>query len=157
MNPNLGLSDRNRAAIVHLLQSLLADAVVLEMKTRNAHWNVTGPHFHHLHELFGEQYEALAEAVDELAERIRALGGRPAATLTEFLKLARLKESPGAHPSADGWLRALLADHEAIIRQLRADAEAIDEKHGDAGTSDFLIGRMEAHEKTAWMLRASCM
>ena len=154
MNPNIGLADKNRVAVVKLLQALLADAVVLETRTRNAHWNITGPHFHHLHEMFGAQYDALGETVDELAERIRHLGGRPAGTLTEFLHAARLKETPGEFPNAAGWLRALLHGHEAAIRQLRADVETSG-KLGDAGTNDFLVGLMEAHEKTAWMLRAS--
>ena len=84
----------------------------------------------------------------------RALGGNALGTLTEFVQRARLKEQPGKYPDAKGMLAALLADHHTLIRSLRADAEAAMDKHGDAGTNDFLVGLMEKHEKMAWMLRA---
>ena len=155
MNPNIGLTDKNRTAIIALLQPLLADEVVLYFKTRKAHWNVTGPHFHHLHKFFEEQYGAVEDNVDEIAERIRCLGGYPAATLAEYVKLARLKESPGKLPDAQGYLADLTQDHETLVRQLRKDLAVSAEKYGDAGTSDFLTGLMEAHEKSAWMLRTS--
>lgn len=151
---NIGLEASEREGVVHLLQGNLADLHVLYIKTRNFHWNVVGPRFSQLHKFFEEQYDALEEAIDEVAERIRSLGGISAGSMAEFLKLARLSEHTGPLPNADGMIAALLADHEAIIRQLRHDLDTVNEKYHDAGTSDFLTGLMEAHEKMAWMLRA---
>lgn len=154
MKPQTGLSDKARAALGKLLNDLLADAHVLYVKTRNYHWNVTGPHFNDLHKVFEAQYDALAGEIDEIAERGRALGVKAEATLADFLKRSRLKERPGAHPDAMTMLSALLADHETLVRQLRKDV-ATAETHDDAATADFLTGLVEAHEKTAWMLRAT--
>lgn len=155
MNPNIGLNDKHRSAVITLLAPLLADEMVLHTKTRNAHWNITGPHFHHLHGMFEEQYDALADTVDEVAERIRQMGGHAPGSMADFLRLARLKELKGRESGAQEFLKALLDDHEALVRQLRKDVAAADAKHGDAATADFLTGLMAAHEKTAWMLRAS--
>jgi starvation-inducible DNA-binding protein len=154
MNPNIGITEKDRAGVVKILNTLLADEYVLYTKTRNYHWNVVGPQFNDLHKFFGEQYEQLDEFVDEVAERARQLGGRSVATLSEFVEEARLKEHPGQYPSAEEMLENLLADHETLIRQLRADAEAAANKYHDTGTNDFLVGLMEHHEKMAWMLRA---
>lgn len=155
MKLNIGLNDQQREGVAQILSALLADEYVLYTKTRNHHWNITGPHFSTLHELFQRQYEELDNIIDEVAERMRALGRPAAGTLTEFLQLARLKEQPGDTLPAQGMIAALLADHEAVIRQLRTDLDMCMSKHGDAGTSDFLTGLMEKHEKTAWMLRAN--
>ena len=155
MSPNLGISDQDRAAIIASLQALLADEYVLYTKTRNAHWNVSGPHFNHLHKFFEDQYDALAESVDEVAERIKQIGGHATGTLAEYLKLTRLEEAPGKVFSADEYVSGLLKDHESLVRQLRKDIDTIGSKHKDTGTSDFLTGLMESHEKHAWMLRAS--
>ena len=106
------------------------------------------------HKAAEAQYEELNAIVDEMAERATSLGGKAAGTLAEFVKTTRLRERPGEHPDARGMLSDLLADHETIIRQLRADLAVTMDKHGDAGTSDFLTGVMEKHEKMAWMLRA---
>jgi starvation-inducible DNA-binding protein len=148
----IGLSDKSRKTMVDVLNRLLADEFVLYVKTRNFHWNVTGTNFSELHKFFEAQYEALDDAVDEIAERARALDGMAAGSMTDFLKLTRLAEA-SSHLSAPEMLRALLADHEQIVRQLRADIGVADDA-GDAGTEDFLTGLMESHEKTAWMLRA---
>src|SRR5438309_9651855 len=102
MKPNIGLSDSNRDGVVKLLTPLLADEYVLYTKTRNFHWNVVGPQFNDLHKFFEGQYEALDDIVDEVAERVRALGGRSVATLAEFSRLARLAERPGERPAARG-------------------------------------------------------
>jgi starvation-inducible DNA-binding protein len=153
MTPNIGIADEHRRSVAAILNALLADEYVLYTKTRNYHWNVVGPRFNDLHAFFQKQYEALDDVVDDVAERIRALGVPTAATLAEFSKLTRLREHPGQYPDADGMLAALLADHEAVIRQLRVDVDACTE-HKDVGTSDFLTGLMEQHEKTAWMLRS---
>ncbi len=154
MKPQTGLSDKAREALGKMLNDLLADAHVLYVKTRNYHWNVTGPHFNDLHKVFEAQYEALAGEIDEIAERGRALGVKAEATLADFLKRARLKERPGSHPDARTMLAELLADHETMARQLRKDVESC-EKQDDVATADFLTGLVEAHEKTAWMLRAT--
>lgn len=154
MQPNIGLDENARAAVVKILNARLADTFVLYTKTRNYHWNVTGMQFAPLHELFEKQYDQLEEAMDELAERVRQLGGTALGTLAEMLKHTTLSEEPGVVPNAEGMIHRLLNDHEAVIRQLRADVDATAEKYHDMGTSDFLTGLMEAHEKMAWFLRA---
>jgi starvation-inducible DNA-binding protein len=154
MTPNIGIPDKARGTVVEILNHLLSDEYVLLTKTRNYHWNVTGPQFNDLHKFFEAQYEALNELVDEIAERARQLGGRAFGTLAEFAKSARLTEQPGPAPSAKDMIASLLADHEAVIRVLRADITPVAETHGDIGTSDFLTALLEKHEKMAWMLRA---
>lgn len=153
MKPNIGLSSKSRDTVIELLARLLADEHVLYVKTRNFHWNVTGLDFGSLHALFESQYNGLAETIDEIAERLRSLGGTAPGSMKEFLKLARLDEQPGGKLPAEKMIAALLGDHEAVIRSLRADIKAADAA-GDAGTNDFLVGLLEGHEKTAWMLRA---
>jgi len=154
MKPEIGLQEREREAVVQVLNALLADEYLLYTKTRNYHWNVRGPQFNDLHRFFEKQYEDLDEIVDEVAERARTLNGMALGTMTEFLEQARLKEASGQYPEARDMIASLLADHEALIRQLRGDLVICLDKHRDAGTSDFLTGLMERHEKTAWMLRA---
>ena len=153
MNLNIGIEPKHREGVVGLLSPLLADEYVLYTKTRNYHWNVVGLQFNDLHKFFQEQYEALDDVVDEVAERARTLGGHAVGTLAEFVQLTRLKEQPGRYPDAREMLANLLADHEAIIRTLRRDLETAAEQHHDVGTNDFLTGLMEKHEKMAWMLR----
>lgn len=153
MKPNLGLASKARETVLAVLGRLLADEHVLYVKTRNFHWNVTGLDFGSLHALFEKQYDELAETIDEVAERIRALGGVAPGSMKEFLKLTRLDEQPGDTLAAEKMIAALLSDHETVIRSLRVDIETVG-KAGDAGTNDFLTGLMEEHEKTAWMLRA---
>jgi len=153
MTPNLGIADKPRNAVVTILNTLLADEFLLYTKTRNYHWNVVGLQFNDLHKFFEAQYEALDEVIDDVAERVRTLGGRALGTLAEFVAQGRLKERPGDRPDARGMLGDLLADHEALVRQLRVDLDTA-AGHGDTGTNDFLTGLMEKHEKMAWMLRA---
>lgn len=154
MTPNIGLSESHRESVVRILNDVLADEYVLYTKTRNYHWNVVGPQFNDLHKFFEQQYEALSDIVDEVAERARSLGGRAYGTLVEFSQHARLKEQPGERPDALTMVANLKADHEAMVRTVRIDLETVMDKHGDAGTNDFLTGLMEKHEKMAWMLRA---
>lgn len=154
MNPNLGIDESQRVEIVRILNAVLADEYVLYTKTRNYHWNVVGPQFNDLHKFFEAQYEALDDVIDEVAERVRALGGRAFGTLEEFRASARLGEKPGAVPPARDMLAALLADHEALTRTLREDIDAVNDRHRDVGTADFLTGLLEQHEKAAWMLRS---
>ncbi len=154
MNPNIAVTDKDRAGVVKILNALLADEYVLYTKTRNYHWNVVGSQFNDLHKFFAAQYEELDAFIDEVAERARTLDGHSVATLAEFQEATRLKEHPGQYPSAEEMLDNLLADHETLIRQLRADSDAAASKYHDAGTNDFLTCLMEKHEKMAWMLRA---
>ena len=154
MKPNIGINDAQRGAVVEILNTLLADEYLLYTKTRNYHWNVVGPQFNDLHKFFESQYGELDGIVDEVAERARTLGGNAFGTLAEFTEHSRLKEQPGKVPDAKGMLASLLTDHEALIRNLRTDAEVTMDKHKDAGTNDFLVGLMEKHEKMPWMLRA---
>ena len=154
MKPKIGIADDMRRGVVELLSTLLADEYVLYTKTRNYHWNVEGMQFNDLHKFFEAQYEALDEVIDDVAERARSLGGRALGTLAEFTQRTRLKEEPKKVPDAKQMLGNLLADHETMVRELRADLQTAMDKFGDAGTSDFLTGLMEKHEKMAWMLRS---
>lgn len=151
---DIGISEKNRQAIANDLQVLLADEVVLYNKTRNFHWNVEGMHFGQLHKLFEEQYEAIADLTDEVAERIRKIGHYAVGNLADFLKLTHLVEHLGEGSADSDMIRALTEDHETIIRFVRNLIDTVDNKYGDAGTADFLTGLMEEHEKMAWMLRA---
>ena len=154
MTPNIDIPDKDRAAVVDVLNRLLSDEYVLYTKTRNYHWNVTGPQFNDLHKFFETQYEQLNEFVDDIAERARQLGGRALGTLAEFAKTARLTEQPGPSPAATEMLTILLADHETVTRTLRAEIGPVTDRYQDVGTADFLTGLLEKHEKMAWMLRA---
>ena len=151
---DIGIKEENRKAVVALLQPVLANLSVIYTKTRNYHWNVTGPRFHTLHLFLEEQYKALSEAADEVAERIRSIGGFSIGTLQEFIDQSEIKEEPGARPPADLMIANLVADHETIIKGLREDIDKCDDDYEDTGTADFLTGLMEAHEKLAWMLRS---
>jgi starvation-inducible DNA-binding protein len=153
MEVDVGLSGQNREAVGQILNALLADEHVLYVKTRKYHWNVVGPRFKSLHELFEEQYTALAAEIDEIAERARSLGVRAHGTMAEFTRHARLDEDPG-YPEATAMVANLAKDHETVIKQLRTDIDRCEDDYHDAGTADFLTGLMEKHEKTAWMLRA---
>ncbi len=149
-----GLSDSNRAGAVALLEPLLADEYVLYTKTRNYHWNVTGPHFNDLHKFFESQYDDLDEKIDEIAEFIRSLGERSPGSMAEFLKTARLKEAGAKKLSAEKMVADLLADHEAICTVLRKDISRAGDKYGADDVADFLTGLLEDHQKMAWMLRS---
>lgn|SRR3989338_9557980 len=154
MKTNIGLSDKEKQGCIGILDRVLSDEYVLYTKTRNYHWNVTGPDFSELHKFFEVQYAELNIVIDDVAERARALGGRSLGSLAEFLKETRLKEDKSGSTDSKHMLKSLLADHEAIIQLLRKDVDACTDDHHDTGTADFLTGLMEQHEKTAWMLRA---
>lgn len=151
---NIGLAPKTRQKVIDVLNDIVADQYVLYTKTRNYHWNVTGEDFSQYHKLFEEQYSAIDEDIDDVAERIRALGGKTRATLNEFVRASSLKEQPAKYPPAKVMIANLLADHETVIRNLRKDIEICDDVD-DVGTEDFLTQLMEKHEKTAWMLRAT--
>ncbi len=154
MKPDIGIPDKHLLSVSNLLNMLLADEFTLYVKTRNAHWNVTGPGFSELHKFFEEQYTQLDEVIDEVAERVRMLGYFPVATLAEFRQNTRLTEDAIDMSKQENILRTLLDDHETIIRVLRSDVTRTADEYKDLGTSDFLTGLMERHEKMAWMLRA---
>jgi starvation-inducible DNA-binding protein len=154
MSINIGLSEKERQGVVEILNNVLADSYLLLIKTKKYHWDVVGPQFRTLHELWGEQYEALTESIDAVAERVRMLNGYPLGTAAAFLKAASLKEHQGDLPSATEMVKRLVSDHEQIIRNLRESVDQTSEKFHDEGTADFLTGLMEDHEKMAWMLRS---
>lgn len=151
---NIGIQQSKREGVAEMLKHLLADEHVLYIKLRNYHWNVRGIHFQQLHAFFEEQYTALAVSIDDIAERIRSLGFFAPGSMEEFRGYARLKETQHLNGHAGQMLENLLHDHEAIIQTLRKDQGAAMEQYEDAGTQDFLIALMEAHEKHAWMVRA---
>ena len=154
-NVQIGIADQNREGLVDMLTSLLSDEYVLYTKTRNYHWNVTGPHFNDYHKFFEGQYGEIEVFIDDVAERIRQLGGKAIGTLDELKSHARLRESPGQYPSDKEMVNNLIADHEKTIQNLRVDVDKSAGVFHHAGTSDFLTGLMENHEKMAWMLRAT--
>jgi starvation-inducible DNA-binding protein len=151
---NIGLTKDQRLGVTGLLRALLADEYVLYTKTRKYHWNVEGPHFNDLHKFFESQYDEIDEAIDEVAERIRAIGEYSPGSMATFLADARLKEDNGGQISAPKMIANLLADHEALVRSLREDLETAKEKFNDAGNQDFFTGLLQVHEKAAWMLRS---
>jgi len=154
MQPNIGIKPENLTAVSHVLNGILADEFLLYTKTRNAHWNVEGPDFHDKHKFFESQYEQLDEIMDDVAERIRILGHYAPATLSDFLKLTHLTEQSRGKNDSQGFIRELLTDHETIIITMRENINRFANEYGDLGTSDFITGLMEIHEKMAWMLRA---
>lgn len=154
MQPNIGIKKEDLAAVSQILSGVLADEFLLYTKSRNAHWNVEGPDFHDKHKFFEAQYEALDELMDEVAERIRTLGHYAPGTLKDFLQLTHLTEASRSKNDSQGYIKELLEDHESIIIFLRENIDKIGDEYHDVGTSDFLTGILEQHEKMAWMLRA---
>lgn len=151
---NIGLSDEQRQGVVNLLNQDLSDTYLLTIKTKKYHWDVVGPQFRTLHQLWEEHYEALSANVDAIAERVRMLGGYPLGTAEGFLKHASLREHPGDLPGANEMVSRLVADHEQVIRNLRDHVGQCGDKYGDEGSADFLTALMEQHEEMAWMLRS---
>jgi len=149
---DIGIDDRDRKAIVEGLARLLADSHTLYLKTHNFHWNVTGPMFNTLHLMFEQQYTELAQAVDLVAERIRALGHPAPGSYAQFSRLSSLKEETGV-PSAEDMVRQLVQGQEAVARTAR-QAFPLVERAGDQATMDILTQRLQVHEKNAWMLRS---
>ena len=151
---NIGLTEEQRQGVIELLNRDLSDVYLLLIKTKKYHWDVTGPQFRTLHQLWDEQYTILSETTDSIAERVRTLGGYPVGTAEGFLKMASIKEHAGDVPPATSMVSNLVDDHEQIIRNLRDHVDQCSEKFSDQGTADFLTGLMEAHEEMAWMLRS---
>ena len=149
---DIGIPEKSRAEIAAGLSRLLADSYTLYLKTHNSHWNVTGPLFNTLHLMFEQQYTELAAAVDEVAERIRALGHPAPGSYKAFAGLTKIEEEDGV-PSAEDMIRQLVIGQETVARTAREVFPTADEAH-DEPTADLLTQRMQVHEKNAWMLRA---
>jgi starvation-inducible DNA-binding protein len=152
MEINTGISAQQRAAIVQELSKLLADTYVLYLKTHSFHWNVEGPMFQTLHQMFMEQYTETWNAIDLIAERIRSLGEYAPGTYREYARLTRIKETEGV-PRAEEMIRLLIDGQEAVVRTAR-EALAVADEANDQPTLDLLTQRMQVHEKNAWMLRS---
>ena len=152
MDIDIGISARDRADIAAGLSRLLADSYTLYLKTHNYHWNVTGPQFQTLHTLFETHYTELALAVDQIAERIRALGHRAPGSYGEFAALGSISEEQD-EPNASEMIRRLVTGQEAVVKTARSVFPVVDAAH-DEPTADLLTQRMQVHEKNAWMLRS---
>ena len=147
-----GISAKDRAAIAQGLSRLLADTYVVYLKTHNFHWNVEGPMFQTLHQMFMDQYTEIWNAIDLIAERIRALGEYAPGTYREYARLTRIKETEGV-PRAEEMVRLLIEGQEAVVRTAR-EALGVADEANDQPTLDLLTQRMQVHEKNAWMLRS---
>jgi starvation-inducible DNA-binding protein len=154
MQPNIGISAENLSNVAHALNIILADEYMLYTKTRNAHWNVEGTDFHSKHLFFEAQYDELDKIMDSVAERIRSLGHYAPATLKVFLKLTHFSERLHEQNDGIGFIKELLSDHESLIIHLRESVNIFGNEFKDLGTSDYITGLMETHEKMAWMLRS---
>ena len=153
MDIDIGIGESARKEIAGQLGHLLADSYTLYLKTQNYHWNVTGPMFRTLHLMFEEQYIELRDAVDEIAERVRALGYPAPGSFKEFGRLTTIPEGEDS-PAAMEMVRDLASGHETAARAAR-DVIAVADAAGDVATVDLATVRVETHEKTAWMLRAT--
>jgi len=152
MSIDTGISAKDRAAIAGGLSRLLADTYVLYLKTHSFHWNVEGPMFQTLHQMFMVQYTETWNAIDLIAERIRALGHYAPGSYQQYVKLASVKESTGV-PKAEKMVRELVEGQEAVARTARSVLPLAD-KANDQPTLDLLTQRLNIHEKNAWMLRS---
>lgn len=150
---NIGISEKDRAAIAKGLSRVLADTYTLYLTTHNFHWNVTGPMFNTLHQMFMVQYTELWAAVDPVAERIRSLGHPAPGSYAQFGKLASVPDAPTVPPKALEMVSILVQGHEAVARTAR-ELFPLADKAGDEPTADLLTQRLTVHEQTAWMLRS---
>lgn len=151
---DIGIQERDRKEIADGLARVFADTYGLYLKTHHYHWNVTGPQFTMLHQLFEEHYQAMWEATDDLAERIRALGAVAPGTPKELGTLSSIAtDEPGVVPSADDMVRNLVTGHETLIKNIRAILPTV-QGANDETSNDLLIERLRFHEKTAWMIRS---
>ena len=150
---DIGISDKDRAAIAKGLSHLLADTYTLYLTTHNFHWNVTGPMFNSLHTMFMTQYTELWTAVDPIAERIRSLGHVAPGSYAQFGQLSSLPDAPTVPPKAMEMVRILAQGHEAVARTARSLFPLVDQA-SDEPTADVLVQRLTVHEQAAWMLRA---
>jgi len=151
---NIGIKEEDRIEIAEGLKRLLADSYTLYLQTHNFHWNITGPQFRELHLMFEEHYTELSVAVDDIAERIRALGVAAPGTYKEFSQLSSIEEVAGV-TEAPVMVKTLTESHEQVIRTCR-EVLKLAQKADDESTASVVSDRMLTHEKTAWMLRATC-
>jgi starvation-inducible DNA-binding protein len=149
---DIGIPEKDRARIAEGLSRVLADTFALYLKTHNFHWNVEGPMFNTLHQMFQEQYTELWNALDAVAERIRSLGHPAPGGFKAFGKLTSIEDTDDV-PEAMAMVRELVKGHEAVARTVREVFPAA-EKGNDQATVDLLTQRLQVHEKTAWMLRS---
>jgi starvation-inducible DNA-binding protein len=154
MQPKIGIKEAHLSEVAKSLYVILADEFVLYTKTKKAHWNIEGPDFYNKHLFFEQQYNQLDDIVDTVAERIRMLGHYAPGSLKEYLELTHLSESKLEKSDSQSYIRELLADHESIMIHLRENINRYAAALKDLGTSDYITGLMETHEKMAWMLRA---
>jgi starvation-inducible DNA-binding protein len=154
MKTEIGITDTNRQEVATELAKVLADETVLYIKTKNAHWNIEGADFYDKHKFFETQFGQLDEMIDSVAERIRSIGHYAPATLKAYLSLTHLTEATSEKNDSQGFIKELLKDHESIIIILREHIKSFTNDFHDAGTSDFVTGLMETHEKMAWFLRS---
>lgn len=154
-DPQIGLSAENRTEMTTILNRVLADEHLLYTRLRSFHWNVTGINFRTFHELFEEQYDAISLIADDVAERVRILGGLALGTLQAFLNTGTVGEAPIGQLSAEAMVHSLIEAHEQIITNLREDIEVSADECGDEGTADLLTDIMRQHEEMAWMLRST--
>lgn len=152
MQPNIGISNEDRKQVAEGLGKLLADSYSLYIKTHNFHWNVKGKMFQTLHTMFETQYTELALAVDQIAERIRALGHIAPGSYSAFSKLSSIKDGEGTE-NAEEMIKQLVQGQETVICTAR-EIFPVAEKAVDEATADLLTQRIQLHEKTAWMLRS---
>ena len=152
MEMDTGIAPKQRAAIAHGLSRLLADTYVVYLKTHSFHWNVEGPMFQTLHQMFMEQYTETWNAIDLIAERIRSLGEYAPGTYREYAQLTRVQETEGV-PKAEQMVQLLIEGQEAIVRTAR-EVHPVADEADDEPTLDLLTQRMQVHEKNAWMLRS---
>lgn len=149
----IGITPAHAQAVANALQKILADEQILYAKTRNYHWNVEGSNFMEMHLFYERLYNELAEAIDQIAERIRKIGHFAQGRLQDFLKQARLLEGEYTNDQGEQ-LKNLLSDHETVIRSLRNDIDDFDKKYKDAGSTDFITGLIQQHEEWAWFIRS---
>ena len=154
MKTEIGITESNRAAVAHELGKILADETLLYIQTKNAHWNIEGADFYDKHKFFESQFGQLDELIDSIAERIRSIGHFAPASMKSYLSLTHLSEQTREKNDSQGFIKALLEDHESIIIILREHIKSFANDFHDLGSSDFVTGLMETHEKMAWFLRS---
>jgi len=150
---HIGVCEDARNTVSHTLNVILADEFMLYSKLLKYHWNVTGMSFGPLHQLFEDEYTSVFKIIDDVAERVRAIGHWPIGTLKEYQEYTHLEEHPGRNPDAHTMISDLVKDYETIIRAMRSAEKEIDQA-GDAVTANFLEDIVAQHEKAAWMLRS---
>ena len=151
---NLGISDQDRANSIEALNRILAGEFVLLTQTLNYHWNLIGPAFHDYHLLFDDHYKTIFSKIDDIAERIRSVGGQAIGSMATILTISPIKEDSGPAPTSKVMIRNLLTQHEKLIQEIRSAINTTAENNRDIGTSNFLTDLIEKHEKIAWILRA---